>query len=240
MAELATDEVIRVIQDYVCARDHWEQHPPRRGRTMPLTIGRQGAWTLAWLDTSAPALDRDRKSDSFLQWSYFLAIGRKFGQAVILQDNGYPPGHRREFAIYEDGQRLPFTGSVEQVDFVEPMQCPSTHEETPTKARIRQALVAATRKQLSAYNKHRPSDKYPEKLKIVVENFTVADRFVSVYVPATGEVFRLALHDFQNPHEDDAYVRNEEFPFGQAKDPSRREISLIQRDGTTHEIRLND
>ena len=248
-AQLTNDEVVRALQGYVCGYDYWRDYPKREGRRFPLSVGRQGRWTVAWLEDMEffPAsIEFAPRATVAPEYSYFLQLGRKYGQGVVLQMWRYTKGEAKPSWIYEDNERKPFTGTVEPVPFTEPIQCPSRTEDTPTKQRITSAILENVRSQLRGFNKLPPGPdprlnlKYPEEaLTVIIGSFTVDENSVEIYVPATRDVFRIALHDPQNPGDDD-YVANAAFPFGQENRPSRRLISMIERDGRRYEISLRD
>jgi hypothetical protein len=245
-AQLTNDEVVRALQGYICTHDYWRDYPKRHGRAFPLTVGRDGRWTVAWLENMEfiPAsIEFAPRSTVAAQYSYFLQLGRKYGQGVVLQMSRYTKDQEKPNWIYENDKQTPFLGTTEQVAFAEPTQCPSRTEDTPTKRRITAAILQAVRTQFRSFNKLPDSkfySRFPEEgLTVIIGSFTVDDDFIEIYVPATREVFRVALHGFQNPGDDD-YVDNAEFPFGQVNRASQRLISMIQRDGRSYEIRLRD
>jgi hypothetical protein len=245
-AQLTNDEVVRALQGYICTHDYWRDYPKRQGRSFPLTVGRDGRWTVAWLENMEffPAnIEFAPRANVAPEYSYFLQLGRKYDQGVVLLVTRYTTREAKPSRIYEDDKEKPFKGTIEQVAFTEPTQCPSRTEDTPTKQRITAAILEAVRSQLRSFNRL-PDDKfnarYPEEaLTVVVAAFTIDDNFVEIYVPMTREVFQVALHGFQNPGDDD-YVDTGDFPFGQGHRASQRLISMIQRDGRKYEIRLRD
>jgi hypothetical protein len=238
-AQFSTEAVIRGIQGYVCDWDYWREFPPRSGRTYPLTIGRQGPWAVAWVEGSdvLPNLPDIGLSKNEAQ---FFVLGRKFEQAVVLQITYYKIGEPRPMSIHEDHKEKRFEGPTESAAFTEPTACPSPAASTPLKQRIASAIAESTRKQLTSFNKLPGfANKYPKNLEVVVGSFTVASHFVEIYVPPTHSVFRVALHNFQSPIDDD-YVPDGDFPFGQIYRPTPGLIPKIQRDGTRHKIVLGE
>lgn len=248
-AQLTNDEVVRAVQGYVCRHDYWRDYPKREGRSFPLTVGRQDRWTVAWLEDMEffPAsIEFAPRPTVAPEYSYFLQLGRKYDQGVVLQMWRYRKGEAKPNWIYEDDERKAFTGTMEQVPFAEPTHCPSRTEDTPTKKRITSAILETVRSQLRSFNRLPPGPdprfnrRYPEDaLTVVIGSFTLDEDSVDIYVPLTREVFRIALHDRQSSGDDD-YVANAAFPFGQEHRPSRRLISMIERDGRRYEISLRD
>jgi hypothetical protein len=196
-AEITTIQAIDAIQRYACFDNYWGDGAVLGGRTLSMSIRKDGDRAFAWIEDFERSPNGPRTA-SFLE--VFTYDGRTTIALHLQYHLGFAPADDELF----DRSRV-FRNGVEVVTLTAPSDCtPRFDPDTPLKERMLDSIRTAVAERLSDFNKNGISN-YSMRLGILMGNFNADYPRAFVLVAETGEIFGINFGSYY-PQPGEVYV----------------------------------
>lgn len=232
-SEIGAPAAVTAIQHRICYEAFWwDRDDFEFGKTVTATVRSDDDMAYAWIDNlehvpGAP------------QWASFFTIFTKDNQTAVAASYGYNLKVMKGNPDFEQKRNEVFKSKTDVVKLQVPTDCsPQFSSDDPERKHMLSVIENTIKDELVMFNKNGRS--YPDRVQIIISNFNFDYPEAFVFIPSTGDVFSVALHNASAPLTD-TYLKEGAYPVQPVQDKASATalIPKIRKYGVVREIHLS-